>query len=530
MAHAVLALTSLLAARPDALVAAIGPEGRLVPMPASVPSSHHRPLVGRSGIDLVVPADQLLIIDGWTKARQEPIVAFDVHMQADPDQTATVHLFDVRPVHGVHIAVVVTADPEAVLASGEASEALPNGPARVRKDAAAMILQVDAATTALLGWEASDLEGRRTVDFIHPDDVGRAIESWVEMRAGAGSVRVQLRHRHASGHYVWLEVTNENRLDDPELGCVVSELVDISTQMAEIEALHDRERVLGRLAEALPIGICHLRVDREVAYSNALFAALLGPTDSVEALVTNVDEVDRHAVGHALDSALEGRPGQLEVGVIRGFDQRQCELTFRPMTNDGGDVDGVIVCAADVTERTRLRSELEHRASHDALSGCLNRAAIVAALERSLRVSEEVAVVYIDLDHLKVVNDELGHAAGDELLRVAAARLRGAARVDDQIGRIGGDEFVVICRGGAGPLDVVALVERFSEAVNGDVVFAKRRAPLRASIGAATSRPGELDAEAVLIRADAAMYEAKHKARARAVHLRAVPGLGAFEG
>lgn len=208
----------------------------------------------------------------------------------------------------------------------------------------------------------------------------------------------------------------------------------------------------------------------------------------------------------------------------RGFDQRQCELTFRPMPSDGGAVDGVIVCAADVTERTRLRSELEHRASHDVLSGCLNRAAIVAALERSLRVSEEVAVVYIDLDHLKVVNDELGHAAGDELLRVAAARLRGAARVDDQIGRIGGDEFVVICRGGDGALDVASLVDRFSEAVNGDVVFAKRRAPLRASIGAATSRPGELDAEAVLTRADAAMYDAKHKARARAVHLRAVPG------
>ena len=86
----------------------------------------------------------------------------------------------------------------------------------------------------------------------------------------------------------------------------------------------------------------------------------------------------------------------------------------------------------------------------------------------------------------------------------------------------------MICRGGSAPLDAAALVARFSEAVNGDVVFAKRRAPLRASIGAATSRPGELDAEAVLNRADAAMYEAKHKARA--VHLRAVPGIGAFEG
>lgn len=518
------ALSALLTANPGALVAAIGSDGRLVPMPASVPSEGHRLLVGRSGLDLAVAADQLLIIEGWTKANQEPIVTLELHMEIDPEQTATVHFFDVRADHGVHVVVVVAQDPELVLAAGEASAALPSGVARVHKDAVAVILEVDAATTALLGWNADDLIGQRTLDFIHPDDVPCAIESWMEMRAGSGSRRVQLRHRHANGHYVWLEVTNENRLDDPAFGCVVSELVDISDQMAEMEALHDRERLLGRLAEALPIGICHLRVDRAVVYSNELLVALLGPIDSVDALIRSVAGADRRSVELALESALGGCPEQLEVGVVHGFDQRQCELTFRAMTTDSGAVDGVIVCAADVTDRSRLRSELEHRASHDALSGCLNRAAIVAALERALRVAEEVAVVYIDLDHLKVINDEFGHAAGDELLRVAAARLRGAARVDDQIGRIGGDEFVVVCRSGEGPFEAAALVDRFSEAISGEVVFAKARVPLRASVGAAVSRPGELDAEAVLTRADAAMYKAKRRARSQAGHLHAVPG------
>jgi diguanylate cyclase (GGDEF)-like protein len=192
------------------------------------------------------------------------------------------------------------------------------------------------------------------------------------------------------------------------------------------------------------------------------------------------------------------------------------------MTTAGGGVDGVIVCATDVTDRSRLRSELEHRASHDELSGCLNRAATVAALEHALRVSDGVAVVYIDLDHFKAVNDDLGHAAGDEMLRVAAARLRAAARANDRIGRIGGDEFVVICRRGDGPFEEAALVERFEQAISGDVVFAKQRASLRASVGAAIAAPGELDAEAILSRADAAMYAAKRRARTSVSTLRVV--------
>jgi diguanylate cyclase (GGDEF)-like protein len=203
------------------------------------------------------------------------------------------------------------------------------------------------------------------------------------------------------------------------------------------------------------------------------------------------------------------------VGLVHAGDERRCELTFRPMSDPdvADDVDGVIVCAADVTDRCRLRAELEHRATHDALSGCLNRAAAVSALEHALEASPQVAVAYVDLDHFKAVNDELGHAAGDELLRVVAARLRGVTRGDDQLGRIGGDEFVVICPQGSAPFEGTALVARLTEAVNGEVAFAGQRIPLRASVGVAISAPREDDAEAVLARADAAMYEAKRLAR-----------------
>lgn len=512
------ALAAWLDQHPTAVVSALGPDGTLVAIPEAVPLAGHRGFggEGRSGIEMVVAADQMAVIDGWTRAAVEPIVALDVHLLADPDRAASVHFFDVRADYGVHVIVVVAPDPQLLRDWMEQAGERPSRVAHIERDAVAVILRVDEGAKAVLGWEPDELIGRRTVDFIHPEDVERAIESWMEMRAGTGASRIQVRHRHARGHYVWIEVTNDNRLDDPAFGCVVSEMVDISDQMAEFEAMRDRERLLGRLADALPIGICHVRSDRAVVYSNELLVALLGPTDTIDALVGSVVDTDRPAVVFALDQALEGRPGHLEVDVEHDGETRRCELTFRAMTSDNGSVDGVIVCATDVTERSRLRSELEHRASHDALSGCLNRSAIVTALEEALTVGEEVAVVYIDLDHLKTVNDELGHSAGDELLRVAAARIRRAVRGADSIGRVGGDEFVVLCHRGEGPFDLPALVARFTASIEGDVVVDQQRIVLSASVGASITVAGEADAEAVLTRADTAMYEVKRRSHARA--------------
>lgn len=372
-----------------------------------------------------------------------------------------------------------------------------------------MFVEVDEATTALLGWHAAALIGQRTSEIVHPDDVERAVETWMAMRVGAGKGRAKVRYKHANGRYVWLEVTHDNRLDDPDVGGVLSELVDISEEMAHIEALQERETLLARLAEALPIGICHVRSDRQVVYSNEPLVALFGSVESIEELVRGVAATDRRLVERALEGALEGRLADLEVGVIHGLEQRRCELTFRAMASGDGGVDGVIVCAADVTDRSRLRSELEHRVTHDALTGCLNRVASVAALDRALCALQLVAVAYIDLDGFKEINDELGHAAGDELLKVAAARLGKVTRGDDAIGRIGGDEFVLVAPQGRGPFDERALVSRLTEALNADVVFGDQRLQLRASIGVTVSVEGELDAEGVLTRADAAMYEVK---------------------
>jgi diguanylate cyclase (GGDEF)-like protein/PAS domain S-box-containing protein len=504
------------------MVAAFGAAGTLVPMPDSVPLRGHSVFEGRTALDLLVADDQRAVIEGWARAQDEPVVRLEVHFLASPDEIATMHFLDVRAEHGVHAIVLETRDQQIVSKSSEVLAQLRRGIAHAKKDAVAVFLEVDEATTALLGWTADELVGRSTIEFVHPDDVERSIDSWMAMRAGAGNGRLRVRYRHADGHHIWLEVTNENHLDDPELGCIVSEMVDISAEISQLEELRARERLLARLAEALPLGICHLRPDREVVYANEPLVELLGPIDSVDALLHCMVAADRYLVEIAVDNALQGHPGRIDVGVLHDRDVRQCELTFRTLLSDSGSVDGVIICASDVTDHSRLRAELEHRASHDALTGCLNRAATVATLERTLRDAEQVAVAYIDLDQFKPINDELGHATGDELLRVAAARLRSVTRIGDCLGRLGGDEFVVICPRGVGDIDVEALVERLTEAVQGDVVFARQRIPLRASVGATIALAGELDAEAVLHRADTAMYAAKRLTRRAASNVRAI--------
>ena len=515
--HTAEALDELLGRCPGALVAALGPDG-IVPFPTSVPLHGQAVFDALQGIDVFSPETQLVVLEAWGRCRHEPMVSVDAHLLAEPDRLVPLHFFDVREEHGVHVVVLEGADVDLVWRSLDARATQRRPSARVTRDASAVFTTVDAGTTAMLGWPPEALIGRPTIDFVHPDDTERAIEGWLTMRSGTGSGRQAVRFRHADGHYLWVEVTNDNQLDDPAIGVVRSDLVDISEEMARLEELQQRERQLARLAEALPIGICHLRVDGEAVYSNEPFVDLLGPTDGRTALVMNVMSDDRPQLSARLDQALAGLAGELEVGVLHGIEERRCELSFRPLRGEADgieparEIDGVIVCASDVTDRSRLRSELEHRATHDALSGCLNRGAAVSALEAALLTSPRVTVAYIDLDGFKAVNDELGHAAGDDLLRVVASRLRTVVRSGDLIGRIGGDEFIIICPQTSVAVDEQELVTRLGGALNSDITFAGRWLPLRASVGVVTSEPGESDAEALLTRADAAMYRAKGRA------------------
>jgi diguanylate cyclase (GGDEF)-like protein/PAS domain S-box-containing protein len=175
------------------------------------------------------------------------------------------------------------------------------------------------------------------------------------------------------------------------------------------------------------------------------------------------------------------------------------------------DRNHVLVEIIDVSAEMAALQELERRATIDALTQCYNRHSILGALERELELgdSEYTAVIYLDLDGFKAVNDTLGHAAGDELLVLVAERLTVASRDGDDIGRLGGDEFLVLMRGIPGPNVAMRAAQRMCEAIGNNFELSSGTAELRASAGVACADTDARTGEELVQRADAAMYRSK---------------------
>ena len=524
------ALTVLLDQHPEGLVAAIGTDGLFVSMPASVPLNGQKLLAGRSALDLVAPRDVEVVITTWERARQTGAARGAVQPVNSPGGSARLHFFDVREHHGVFILVVLAEDGDAE----DVLNSLPEVPAVVtrfsttRKNELAVLVAIDEATTQMLGWEADEMLGQRSLEFIHPDDRERAVESWMEMLARPGqSNRVRLRHQRRDGSWLWLEITNHNLLDDPSHGYVRAELMDISDEMVAQEALRAREQLLHRLAEALPLGVFQVDRDGGVVYANERLAEIVGvpPCGTVRDQLRSVSADDWPSLDEALGGVLvDGRDATLEVRLRRPASEelRFSRILLRSLTDDGGEVSGAIVCVEDVTDSVRLRGELEHRATYDLLTRCHNRASIMSALEAALTRSatSTTGVAFLDIDGFKSVNDSLGHAAGDELLVAVADRLRAAVRGRDIVGRLGGDEFLVVCPDVADPAEAVALAARVQEAVYGTVTVGDTAIELRVSVGVAWSSAEDATAEVLVARADAIMYESKRRGDGRATRAR----------
>jgi diguanylate cyclase (GGDEF)-like protein/PAS domain S-box-containing protein len=190
------------------------------------------------------------------------------------------------------------------------------------------------------------------------------------------------------------------------------------------------------------------------------------------------------------------------------------ELSTAPLQTPTGELTGTIKVAADISDRKRLEQQLRHQAFHDALTGLPNRALfqdrLEHALARTARSHDLLAVLLLDLDGFKTINDSLGHAAGDQLLGVVAERVSAAVRPGDTVARLGGDEFVVLLEDAADPGEAAAVAERLLATLGEPLVLLGRDAPVqpRASIGIVTTTDN-VPAGDLLRDADVAMYLAK---------------------
>ena len=197
---------------------------------------------------------------------------------------------------------------------------------------------------------------------------------------------------------------------------------------------------------------------------------------------------------------------------LRSIELRMTNLLGHPA------VGGVVINGRDITERRNFEQRLEHQATHDALTGLPNRTLmrdrIDVALARGQRHETTAAVLFLDLDRFKTVNDTAGHDGGDQLLVAVSRRLAASMRACDTVARYGGDEFVILADEINGVDDVVALAERLESSFNEPFVLGDQKIFCTASIGVSIARHGDKSSETMLSEADAAMYQAKRSGRA----------------
>lgn len=224
-----------------------------------------------------------------------------------------------------------------------------------------------------------------------------------------------------------------------------------------------------------------------------------------------------------VDQAVEGQVVRYE-RKHRAADGRDLDLevTFVPDADDAGAVRGFYVLTMDTTHLKSLERQLDHMARHDALTGLPNRRLFEDRLQqvalRANRSRRPYALLYLDIDGFKSVNDELGHAAGDALLVEFATRVRSGLRASDVVARLGGDEFVVILEGPVELQHAEAVAGKILEAARRPMTLGDRVVNVRSSVGLALSDPAADEGPAaVLARADAALYEAKRQGRDRLV-------------
>lgn len=179
-------------------------------------------------------------------------------------------------------------------------------------------------------------------------------------------------------------------------------------------------------------------------------------------------------------------------------------------------VAGLVVSARDVTVRKAFEAQLAHQALHDPLTGLPNRALfadrVEHALARAAGGNETVALLFLDLDRFKAVNDAFGHEVGDGFLAAVGRRLAGAVRPEDTVARVGGDEFAVLVEGAGGAAAAATVAERLLQALQVPFAEGQRRATVSASVGVALGT-GDATPRALLRAADAAMYRAKAAGR-----------------
>lgn len=378
-----------------------------------------------------------------------------------------------------------------------------------------------------LGFAPSEVVGKKWSELADPDDLEQnAFAQLARLTPKNPRCFVENRDTRAGGQIGWTQWLNEGVFDD------IGQLVEIQsvgrdiTHLKQIEqALRTSEERLRLVTENMSDLVCLHHLDGHFTYATPSSQALLGyaPAELLgRDLYDLIHPDDCEAVRREIHTpVLEGKSSR---GVYRIRHKTAghlwLETLAQPVLDAQGRVSQVQMTSRNVSDRIKAEQQLKHDALHDSLTTLPNRNRLMHRLDQAMQRLRDhpgfqFAVLFLDLDNFKVVNDSLGHLVGDELLIAVACQLRQFIRETDLAARLGGDEFVILVEEIDGIQEAILIAERILAAMRQPFVVADREVVMSTSIGIVAGSDRYQHAVDLLRDADLAMYRAKHGGRAQ---------------
>ena len=387
-------------------------------------------------------------------------------------------------------------------------------------------LQVNRSLCEILGYTEEELQALTWQEITHPDDL--AVSSAFVRRILEGEFpryHLEKRFLHSDGHIVWasLSVSLLRNAEDEPLS-FVSQIQDVTERKEVEQVIVESEERFRSLVQYSSDIITILEDDGTVRYTSPAVEKVMGYKPEEQVGTNAFESVHPDDRDRALDTFAEllKRPGlhpPLEFRLPhKDGSWRYLEHIVNNLLDDPV-VRGVVITTRDVTERNAMEDQLHHQAFHDPLTGLPNRTLFMDRLEHAVtlanRRGRKVAVLFIDLDNFKVINDSLGHNAGDQLLIAVAGRLKACLRPEDTAARLGGDEFTILVEDIASVGEVVQLAGRIADILQPPFALEAQEVVPTVSTGIALSNSAHEQPADLLRHADLAMYRAKHRGKAR---------------
>jgi diguanylate cyclase (GGDEF)-like protein/PAS domain S-box-containing protein len=380
---------------------------------------------------------------------------------------------------------------------------------------------VSGALTRVLGHDPELIEQKPLADLVAPDDrpmFRSALDAALWRATAAHPVVVEVRlRRFDSPETIPFELTIVNLVDDLTVEGLVITAHDVSARTAAEADLRNTLSLLRATLDSTADGILVV-ADGKITSINARFAqmwhlpeeVLTGGEDATVLEFVTDQLVDPHGF-LAKIAELYAQPESESNDIIAFKDGRVFERYSRPQTLEG-EIIGRVWSFRDITDRTKLENDLSYQSFHDGLTGLANQALfrdrLSQAVARTERTHKHIAVLFLDLDDFKMINDSLGHSFGDEVLCTVAEVLHHCLRPSDTVARMGGDEFAVLIEDVEHREEVIRLAERILTATRRPVTIGERELSTTFSMGIAFGVPGSTS-ELLLRNADLAMYMAK---------------------